>query len=78
MPCAPTKQEIKKRQLIDALARAKGNQSVAAEILGISPGNRLESHEALWHHLLRGKSNHPNRIARTPVLCPKRLGAISP
>jgi len=33
---APTKQEIKKRQLIDALARAKGNQSVAAEILGIS------------------------------------------
>ncbi len=32
----PTKQEIKKRQLIDALARAKGNQSVAAEILGIS------------------------------------------
>ena len=33
---APTKQEIKKRQLIDALARAKGNQSLAAEILGIS------------------------------------------
>ena len=33
---APTKQEIRKRQLIDALARAKGNQSVAAEILGIS------------------------------------------
>jgi two-component system response regulator HydG len=33
---APNKQEIKKRQLIDALARAKGNQSVAAEILGIS------------------------------------------
>lgn len=31
----PTKQEIGKRQLIDALARAKGNQSVAAEILGI-------------------------------------------
>jgi two-component system, NtrC family, response regulator HydG len=30
-----TKQEIGKRQLIDALARAKGNQSVAAEILGI-------------------------------------------
>jgi PAS domain S-box-containing protein len=33
---APTKQEIRKRQLIDALARAKGNQSVAAEILGVS------------------------------------------
>jgi transcriptional regulator with PAS, ATPase and Fis domain len=33
---APSKQEIKKRQLIDALARAQGNQSVAAEILGIS------------------------------------------
>ena len=31
----PTKQEIGKRQLIDALTRAKGNQSVAAEILGI-------------------------------------------
>jgi len=31
----PTKQEIGKRQLIDALARAKGNQSVAAELLGI-------------------------------------------
>jgi two-component system, NtrC family, response regulator HydG len=31
----PTKQEIGKRQLIDALARAKGNQSVAAEILGV-------------------------------------------
>lgn len=33
---APTKQEIRKRQLVDALARAKGNQSVAAEILGVS------------------------------------------
>jgi two-component system response regulator HydG len=33
---APGRQEIKKRQLIDALARAKGNQSLAAEILGIS------------------------------------------
>ena len=33
---APSRQEIKKRQLIDALARAKGNQSLAAEILGIS------------------------------------------
>jgi two-component system, NtrC family, response regulator HydG len=32
----PTKQEIRKRQLIDALARAKGNQSMAAEILGVS------------------------------------------
>ncbi len=30
------KQEIRKRQLIDALARAKGNQSAAAEILGVS------------------------------------------
>lgn len=30
-----TKEEIGKRQLIDALARAKGNQTVAAEILGI-------------------------------------------
>jgi two-component system response regulator HydG len=33
---APSKQEIRKRQLIDALARAKGNQSVAAGILGVS------------------------------------------
>ena len=33
---APTKKEIRKRQLIDALAQAKGNQSVAAEILGVS------------------------------------------
>jgi two-component system, NtrC family, response regulator HydG len=33
---APSRQEIKKRQLIDALSRAKGNQSLAAEILGIS------------------------------------------
>jgi two-component system response regulator HydG len=32
----PSKQEIRKRQLIDALARAKGNQSLAAEILGVS------------------------------------------
>jgi two-component system, NtrC family, response regulator HydG len=32
----PDKQEIRKRQLIDALARAKGNQSMAAEILGVS------------------------------------------
>ena len=33
---APSKQEIRKRQLMDALARAKGNQSMAAEILGVS------------------------------------------
>ena len=33
---APSKQEIRKRQLLDALARAKGNQSMAAEILGVS------------------------------------------
>jgi transcriptional regulator with PAS, ATPase and Fis domain len=33
---APSRVEIKKGQLIDALARAKGNQSLAAEILGIS------------------------------------------
>jgi len=33
---APSRQEIRKRQLIDALARAKGNQTMAAEILGIS------------------------------------------
>jgi two-component system response regulator HydG len=33
---APSKQEVRKRQLVDALARAKGNQSVAAEILGVS------------------------------------------
>jgi two-component system response regulator HydG len=33
---APTKQEIRKRQLVDALARAKGNQSAAADILGVS------------------------------------------
>lgn len=32
----PTKQEIRKRQLVDALARAKGNQSIAADILGVS------------------------------------------
>ena len=32
----PSKQEIRKRQLMDALARAKGNQSMAAEILGVS------------------------------------------
>ncbi|MCK8603619.1 sigma-54 interaction domain-containing protein [Desulfoferrobacter suflitae] len=31
-----SKEEMKKRQLIDALAKAKGNQSVAAEILGVS------------------------------------------
>ena len=33
---APSRQEMHKRQLIDALALAKGNQSAAAEILGIS------------------------------------------
>ncbi|MGB8991226.1 MAG: sigma 54-interacting transcriptional regulator, partial [Desulfobaccales bacterium] len=33
---APSRQEVRKQQLIDALARAKGNQSVAAEILGVS------------------------------------------
>jgi PAS domain S-box-containing protein len=32
----PSKQEIRKRQLVDALARAKGNQSIAADILGVS------------------------------------------
>jgi len=31
-----SKEEMKKNQLIDALARAKGNQSVAAEMLGVS------------------------------------------
>jgi two-component system response regulator HydG len=35
-PPASNRQEIKKRQLIDALARAKGNQSVAAQLLGVS------------------------------------------
>jgi two-component system response regulator HydG len=30
------KEEIQKRQLKDALARAKGNQSMAAKILGVS------------------------------------------
>lgn len=33
---APSKQEIRKRQLVDALAQANGNQSIAAEILGVS------------------------------------------
>ena len=33
---APSRQEMRKRQLINALALAKGNQSAAAEILGIS------------------------------------------
>ncbi len=33
---ALSREEIKKRRLIDALARAQGNQSVAAEILGVS------------------------------------------
>ncbi|MHC1742855.1 MAG: sigma-54 interaction domain-containing protein [Syntrophobacteraceae bacterium] len=32
----PSKDEMKKRQLIEALAKAKGNQSLAAEILGVS------------------------------------------
>jgi PAS domain S-box-containing protein len=32
----PTKEEIKKRHLIEALNKAQGNQSVAAEILGVS------------------------------------------
>jgi len=31
-----SKEEVKKNQLIDALTQAKGNQSVAAEILGVS------------------------------------------
>jgi two-component system, NtrC family, response regulator HydG len=35
-PEIPSKLEIRKRQLIDALSRAKGNQSMAAEILGVS------------------------------------------
>jgi two-component system response regulator HydG len=33
---APSRQAVRKQQLIDALARAKGNQSIAAEILGVS------------------------------------------
>jgi len=33
---APNRHEIRKRQLIEALTRAKGNQTVAAEILGVS------------------------------------------
>lgn len=32
----PSKDEMKKRQLIEALSKAKGNQSLAAEILGVS------------------------------------------
>jgi two-component system, NtrC family, response regulator HydG len=43
---APTKQEIRNRQLIDALARAKGNQSVAADILGVS-------RVTVWNRMIR-------------------------
>jgi two-component system response regulator HydG len=32
----PTKEEMKKKQLVDALSKAKGNQSMAADILGVS------------------------------------------
>jgi PAS domain S-box-containing protein len=35
-PLAQSKEEIKKRELISALNRSKGNQSLAAEMLGIS------------------------------------------
>ncbi len=35
-PPVINKEDIKKRQLIDALARAKGHRSLAAEILGVS------------------------------------------
>jgi two-component system, NtrC family, response regulator HydG len=32
---SPSKEEMKKKQLIDALSQARGNQSLAAEILGV-------------------------------------------
>lgn len=46
------KEEMKKRQLIDALARAKGNQSTAAEILGVSRvtvWNRMKRYGIRYH-----------------------------
>jgi two-component system, NtrC family, response regulator HydG len=56
---APTKQEIRKRQLVDALARAKGNQSMAAEILGVSRvtvWNRMKRYGITYaRHIESGK-----------------------
>jgi two-component system response regulator HydG len=55
---APTKQEVRKRQLVDALARAKGNQSVAAEILGVSRvtiWNRMKRYGVTYSRQIESK-----------------------
>lgn len=51
----PNKEEIRKRQLIDALARAKGNQSLAAEILGVS-------RVTVWNRMKRYGVKYMRRI----------------
>lgn len=56
---APTKREIWKQQLIDALARAKGNQSVAAEILGVSRvtiWNRMKRFDIKYNRYLESSA----------------------
>ncbi len=56
---APTKREIRKQQLIDALARAKGNQSVAAEILGVSRvtiWNRMKRFDIKYNRYLESSA----------------------
>jgi two-component system response regulator HydG len=55
---APNKQEIKKRRLIDALARANGNQSVAAEILGVS-------RVTVWNRMKRFGITYTKQIEST-------------
>ncbi len=51
-----TREEIKKRRLIDALARAQGNQSVAAEILGVS-------RVTIWNRMKRYGITYNRQIA---------------
>ena len=60
-PSAQSKDEIKKRQLINALNRAYGNQSVAAEILGIS-------RVTIWNRMRKYgiKSTREVQIPRQP------------
>jgi two-component system response regulator HydG len=59
---APSRQEVRKQQLIDALARAKGNQSIAAEILGVSRvtiWNRMKRYGVKYTRHLESPGNGP-------------------
>jgi transcriptional regulator with PAS, ATPase and Fis domain len=57
----PSKQEIRRRQLIEALQQAKGNQSVAAELLGIS-------RVTVWNRMKRFGIKFERSLETTPEI----------